>query len=150
MKQGQLDDVTTLTRPKRNAGEQAPRHVPVLTVISHPDIQRVGERLVLDALLTGREVLLSRMAPEFMRPGGAPGAPLADRGLSRKPLRFVSAGEGRLRLLVEEGGTQVVAGEPIQGGRDFGPEALSAGVPLELAERVVLLLHLTELETNEP
>jgi two-component system nitrogen regulation response regulator GlnG len=44
----------------------------------------------------------------------------------------------------------VVAGEPIRGGREFGPEELSAGIPLELAERVVLLLHLTEPETGEP
>jgi len=35
-----------------------------------------------------------------------------------------------------------VGDEPLQGSRTFGPEALVAGVPLVLADRVVLLLHL--------
>jgi two-component system, NtrC family, nitrogen regulation response regulator GlnG len=148
MTDGQTDDLATLsTTPRPGISEQLPRLVPALTIISHPVIQRVGERL----LLTGGEVQLSRNAPVFMRPDGAPGTPLGDRGLSRtKPIIFTPGPEGRVRLRVEEGGTRVVVGEPVLGSLEFGPEALAVGVPIELADRVVLLLHLAELETSAP
>jgi two-component system nitrogen regulation response regulator GlnG len=152
MNDGQLDDLTTLSvTPKPKLGEQSPRLVPALTIISHPVLQRVGERLLLGELLAGGEVPLSRNAPMFVRPEGGGGTPLADRGLSRtKPILFTAGPEGRVRLRVDEGGTRVVAGEPVLGTREFGPEALAVGVPLELAERVVLLLHLTEPDTGAP
>jgi two-component system nitrogen regulation response regulator GlnG len=150
MREGPLDDVSTVSLPKRRAGERASRLVPALTLISHPDIRRVGERLLLEELLAGGQVPLSRKAPEFLRPGETRGTPLADPCLSRKPILFAPGDAGRIRLFVEESGTQVVAGEPIRGGREFGPEELAAGIPLELAERVVLLLHLVEPETGGP
>ncbi|MCY1073863.1 sigma 54-interacting transcriptional regulator [Archangium lansingense] len=151
MRDGLLDDESTVSLPKkRGAGERAPRLVPALTLISHPVTQRVGERLLLEELLAGREVPLSRKAPEFLRAGESQGTPLADPCVSRKPIVFAPGEGGRVRLRVEEGGTQVVAGEPIVGGREFGPEELASGIPLELAERVVLLLHLVEPETDGP
>ncbi|OJT25150.1 AAA family ATPase [Archangium sp. Cb G35] len=143
------DDVSTVSLPKRSAGERAVRLVPTLTLISHPSTQRVGERLLLGELLAGKNVELSRRAPDFVRPGQTQGAPLADPHLSRKPIIFAPGEGGRVRLFVEEGGTQVVAGELIRGGREFGPEELAAGIPLELADRVVLLLHLTEPDTGD-
>jgi len=150
MNAGQTDDLATLsTTPKPRIGEQSPRLVPALTIISHPVIQRVGERLLLGELLAGGEVALSRNGPVFVRPDGAPSTSLGDRGLSRtKPIVFTAGPEGRVRLRVDEGGTRVVAGEPVLGTREFGPEALAMGVPLELADRVVLLLHMTEPETG--
>jgi two-component system nitrogen regulation response regulator GlnG len=118
--------------------------VPVLTVASHPVASRAGERLLLDALLQGREVSVSRTAPLFTRVGSALGLPLADPFLSRKPLRFGPEEGGGVRLVTEGGGTRVAV-DGVPGERwDFGPEALAAGVPLELAGRVVLLLHLAE------
>jgi two-component system nitrogen regulation response regulator GlnG len=150
MHEGLLDDESTVSLPKRRDDERAPRLVPALTLISHPDTQRVGERLLLEELLVGAEVPLSRKAPDFLRPGETRGAPLADPCLSRKPIVFAPGEGGRVRLLVEEGGTHVVAGDPVRGGREFGPEELAAGIPLELAERVVLLLHLAEPETDGP
>jgi two-component system nitrogen regulation response regulator GlnG len=150
MSEGVLDDVSTISVPKRTVDEKGTRLVPALTILSHPDIQRVGERLLMKGLLVGEEVPLSRKAPEFIRPGEFRGQPLADPCLSRKPIVFAPGGAERVRLLVEEAGTQVVAGDPIRGAREFGPEELAAGIPLELAERVVLLLHLTEPETGSP
>jgi two-component system nitrogen regulation response regulator GlnG len=152
MNDGQMDDLATLsTTPTPTPAEQSPRLVPALTIISHPVIERVGERLLLSGLQAGAEVHLSRNSPVFVRPDGRPGTPLADRGLSRtKPIIFAPGPDGRVRLRVDEGGTRVVAGEPVLGSREFGTEALTAGVPLELADRVVLLLHLTEPETGSP
>ncbi|REG33295.1 two-component system nitrogen regulation response regulator GlnG [Archangium gephyra] len=149
MREALLDDVSTVSLPKRGVGERALPLVPTLTLVSHPSARRVGERLLLGELLAGRNVELSRNAPDFVRPGQAQGAPLADPHLSRKPIIFAPGEGGRVRLLVEEGGTQVVAGELIRGGREFDPAELAVGIPLELADRVVLLLHLTEPDTGE-
>ncbi len=138
------DDMSTTAVPQRGRDERAPRSVPALTVISHPQPQRIGERLLLEALATpGRTVSLSRNAPDFSRPGSMLALPLGDAFLSRKPVHFESLGGGASRLVVPEDGTQVrVCGEPLLGGREFSPEELAAGVPLVLAERVVLLLHM--------
>lgn len=150
MANGQSDDLATLSTIAGSGGdEHSPRLVPALTIISHPVAQRVGERLLLGELLEGREVALSRNAPVFARWDGEPGAPLGDRGLSRtKPILFAPGPDGRVRLRVEEGGTRVVAADFVLGSREFGPDALRAGIPLEIANRVVVLLHLAEPDTS--
>ncbi|EAU67846.1 nitrogen assimilation regulatory protein [Stigmatella aurantiaca DW4/3-1] len=85
---------------------------------------------------------MSRVGPDFVLPGATLGMPLADTFISRKPLLFDSTGPDRVRLRVEEGGTQVLVGDqPLVGAREFGPQELREGVPLVLAGRVVLLLH---------
>ncbi|MBE4747265.1 sigma-54-dependent Fis family transcriptional regulator [Corallococcus sp. ZKHCc1 1396] len=122
---------------------QAAHAVPALTLIGHAQPQRIGERLLLDGLLSGeRAVALSRNAPDFSRPGGVLSLPLGDPFLSRTPVRFEPGVRGGVRLLVPEDGTPVVVGsEPVKGGREFPAEALASGVPLVLAGRVALLLH---------
>ncbi|QSQ24585.1 sigma-54-dependent Fis family transcriptional regulator [Pyxidicoccus parkwayensis] len=119
--------------------------VPVLTVVAHPQLQRVGDRLLLEPLVTdGRPVSLSRNAPDFTRPGGLLSMPLGDPFISRTPVLFEPAPRGGVRVHVPGDSTQVrVAWEPLTGGREFSPEELSVGVPLVLADRVVLLLHRT-------
>ncbi|SEU32249.1 sigma 54-interacting transcriptional regulator [Stigmatella erecta] len=135
-------DVSTAATPRRSR-EESTRPACVLTVISHPTPRRAGERLVLGALAAGLPVSVSRVGPDFVLPGATLGMPLADTFISRKPLVFEPAGPERVRLRVEEGGTPVRVGtEPVTGPREFGPEALREGVPLVLADRVVLLLHL--------
>ncbi|QRN98121.1 sigma-54-dependent Fis family transcriptional regulator [Archangium violaceum] len=150
MQQKPFADISTAVTPRRTRS-QAPHPVPVLTVISHPMPQRIGQRLVLEAVSAGKPVALSRNAPDFSHPGSSElGMPLADTFLSRKPVLFEPAPGGGLLLRVEEGGTQVrVVGEPFVGVRELGPEELAAGVPLVLAERVALLLHM-EPSSVEP
>jgi two-component system nitrogen regulation response regulator GlnG len=143
-------DVSTAAGQLRGPEEPAPGPIPALTIVSHPRAHRVGERLLLEALATGREVELSRNAPRFTRPGSALGQPLDDPFLSRKPLRFTLGPQGGVRLVVGDDGTPVVAGEPLRGSWEFGPEALEAGVPLELAARVVVLLHQVAPEVQGP
>ena len=87
---------------------------------------RVGERLLLDGLLAGREVAVSRNAPDFTRPGACWALPLADPFLSRKPLVF-SQGPRRRRAADAAGdGTQVRAGGRAAAGR-LGVLARGAG-----------------------
>ena len=149
MSQGMLADATTAAERTRATAE-LPSRVPALTVVSHPLAHRVGERLMLDGLARGGSVRLTRNAPDFLRPGVPLSQPLADPFVSRRPLVFSSGPEGAVRLLVEEGGTRVVAGEPLEGLWEFGPEELSSGVPLELSGRVLLLLHLLRVEATPP
>ncbi|NTX39315.1 MULTISPECIES: sigma 54-interacting transcriptional regulator [unclassified Myxococcus] len=144
MQQKLAADMSTTAVHTKGKSAQAPRSVPALTVVSHPHPQRIGERLLLEVLASvGRTAALSRNAPDFSRPGGLLALPLGDPFLSRTPVLFEPGSHGGLRLLVPEDGTQVcVAGESVAGGREFTHEELVAGVPLVLAERVVLLLHL--------
>jgi two-component system, NtrC family, nitrogen regulation response regulator GlnG len=142
MQEKKFTDISTAATPNR-ALEHAPRPVPALTLISHPTPQRAGERLLLAALAAGGTVSLSRIGPDFRRPGGTLGMPLADTFISRKPLLFAPAANDGVRLRVEEGGTLVQVGDtPLVGEQEFTAAELSAGVPLVLAERVVVLLHL--------
>jgi len=120
----------------------APGLVPALTIVSHPQAHRAGERFLLDAVAAGHEVSLSRNAPDFTRPGRALGVSLDDPFVSRRPVRFAAGPAGGVRLFIEPGGTPVVAGAPVEGSAELTAEDLAAGIPLELAERVVVLLHL--------
>jgi len=143
MKDKPFTDISTAATPRRERSEPS-RPVPALTIVSHPTPHRAGERLLMGALLSDGSVAVSRVGPDFTSSGATLGMPLADTFLSRKPLVFESAGSGRVRLRVEAGGTAVwVDDAPLVGSREFGPEALALGVPIVLAERVVLLLHLT-------
>ncbi len=147
MQQKISDDMSQTAEHSRGRETPAPRVVPALTVMSHPQAKRIGEQLLLEALATsGRTVSLARNTPEFSRPGGLVTQPLGDPFISRTPIEFEPGLRGHLRLRVPEGGTRVwVADTPVQGVREFTPEELAAGVPLVLADRVVLLLHLTSV-----
>jgi len=147
MTKSAIADVSTAAGSGRDV--DAPGVVPALTIVSHPLAHRAGERFLLDAVAPGREVSLSRNAPDFTRPGRALGAPLGDPFVSRRPIRFVAGPQGRVRLVIDPGGTPVVAGMPVDGSAELTPAQLAAGVPLELAERVVLLLHLFDPEAGD-
>jgi two-component system nitrogen regulation response regulator GlnG len=122
--------------------EGARARVQVLTILYHPELGRIGERAVLPELAAGRSVLLSRSSPDFLGADGV-ARPLADLHLSRSPLRLSPGGEaGGVRLLVGESRTRVVTeAGPLVTACEFGAGAVQRGVVLELAERIVLLLH---------
>ncbi|WNG51315.1 AAA domain-containing protein [Archangium minus] len=138
------DDSATTATHFRGWERPAQSTVPALTLVSHPQPERIGERLLLEMLAAvGRTASLSRNAPEFSHPGSLLARPLGDPFLSRKPVQFEPGTRGRLRLLAPEDGTPVrVAGQPVRGSREFTPAEVAAGVPIVLAERVVVLLHL--------
>ncbi len=151
MRDKALLDISTINRAKQSAGPQGPGPIPALTVVSHPVLDRVGDRLLLEALPLGRQVAVSRTEPDFLRPGEAMGWPLSDPGLSRsKPLLLTPGSRpGAIRLEASEGSQVVVPGAASQGPWEFSTEQVASGVPLELAERVVLLLHLADPTAKE-
>src|SRR5262245_59336570 len=110
----------TFDRGVRRELASSPSAVPALTILFHPDVRRVGEWTVLSEALLGRETLVSRLFPEFSAPGRSAGEPLADRYLSRQPLRFGPAAGGGVVLSIGDSRTRVEAdGAPVLGAREF-------------------------------
>jgi len=144
---GGTSDVSTAVSSNNSARPTG--GIPALTIMSHPSGDRVGERLVLEAVAAGRAVPLSRNAPDFTKPGRPLGVPLSDPFLSRNPIRF-SAGVGGRVALTASGTTSslVVDGRPMEAA-ELAPEEIARGVVLELAKRVVLLLHHTDRDAGD-
>jgi two-component system, NtrC family, nitrogen regulation response regulator GlnG len=116
--------------------------VPVLSVLYHADVQRVGEELVLSELRAGVDVLLSRTGPPFVSRLREAGKPLADRNLSRSPIRLSTLPGGGVRIAIGECSTRVaVRGEPLRDTVDVAAGDLRRGVVIEIAGRALLLLH---------
>jgi DNA-binding NtrC family response regulator len=120
----------------------APAVAWALTILYHPAPRRIGERAIVPELDAGRELLLSRTSPRFtgsLRDGAAP---LADQNLSRGPLRLVPLPYGGIRVESGECRSRVyVRGELLLDAIDLSAADVARGVTLELAGRVVLLLH---------
>ena len=140
-----LGDAETLTRTQTatQGASGAPRVLlPGLTLLYHPDVERVGERTLLAGLESGREILLSRHQGDFASPSGGAPRPLEDPRLSRSPLRFAAGEDGAVALDVSETRTRVVVdGRPIRDRASFQDADLGRGVVLLLGSHVVLLLR---------
>ncbi|HYL04832.1 MAG TPA: sigma 54-interacting transcriptional regulator, partial [Thermoanaerobaculia bacterium] len=137
-------EVETRPEPALCAGSAAAL-VPGLTVLWHPDLERVGERVLLPGLAAGMEQRLSRYEPLFSPPGTAAAEPrpLADPFLSRLPILLLPQSKaGELRIVCEATRTPVMAGgAPVRGEITVSGPALERGIVLLLASRVALLLH---------
>jgi two-component system, NtrC family, nitrogen regulation response regulator GlnG len=84
-------DVTTVGRGgEPGASSVAPEHV--LTIVYHPDLSRVGERVVL----SGKRVRVSRSEPEFCSPRGGKRRPLATPHVSRRPVELRLGGSAHI------------------------------------------------------
>ncbi|GMV42965.1 MAG: hypothetical protein AMXMBFR64_46810 [Myxococcales bacterium] len=113
--------------------------VPGLTIAWHPDVSRVGEQARLTTLVAGRAARLSRMEPPFTLPAGGSARAIDDPYVSRQPLLIEPAG-GAVRL-VPSGAVTVVDGQPLTSPREISAADLDRGVIIEVAARVVVLLH---------
>ncbi|MFL6260838.1 MAG: sigma 54-interacting transcriptional regulator [Thermoanaerobaculia bacterium] len=128
-----------LTRERR---QRSRARVPALTILYHPDLSRAGECVRLHELMHGRETLVSRSAPEFEAPVHGRPLPLGDPYLSRTPWRLRRDPEtGTVRLSAESKIRIAADGVWIPEQSEFTAGEVRRGVVLELAERVVLLLH---------
>jgi len=135
-------DLPTGAAPREKRAAREGQALTVLTVLGHPDLSRVGDRAFLGELLRGRDALLSRQEPRFTAPRAFRGEPLADSFLSRRPLRFSPLPGGGVRLHRDGSPTRLaVDGTPLEESMDVSAAALDDGVLLDLAGRVVLLLH---------
>jgi two-component system, NtrC family, nitrogen regulation response regulator GlnG len=135
-----LDLSRTGTGAVWGKGDLAFEPIPALTVLFHPQALRVGARAYLGQIVRGQEARLSRLEPDFEQPGSR--APLNDPYLSRRPIRFLPV-PGGIEIRLDEGHTRIALnGEPVDGSRVLSLAEVREGAVLEMAGRMVLLLHL--------
>ena len=131
------DDLSAGDRRRRTRARY-----PALTILYHPDVQRVGERVILSALVPGGSLPLSRLEPRFEAPYQAGARPLLDRCISRSPFLITMDENGALGLSTEGIRTRlVVDGVPVVRACTLSAQDVERGSILEVADRIVLLLH---------
>jgi two-component system nitrogen regulation response regulator GlnG len=123
------------------SGGSAVARVPCLTVLYAANLHRIGERLVAPDLFQGGTIEVSRNTPAFTQPQSETAEPLNDPYLSRHPLQIKGRWPHGLEIS-PGGGRVVINGEKLEKTRRFELSELRAGISIELARRVVLLLHL--------
>jgi two-component system nitrogen regulation response regulator GlnG len=115
---------------------------PALTILYHPDVQRVGERVILSGLVPGGSLPLSRLEPRFEAPYQTGARPLLDRCISRSPFLITMDENGALGLSTEGIRTRlVIDGVPVASSCAIPAKDLELGAVIEVADRIVLLLH---------
>ena len=119
--------------------------VPTLTIIAHPNPERVPSQLKLLGT-----VEVSRTTPSFTQLSDNQPHPLADRYLSRSPIIFKPEGSS-VWLLPGEGRIEIHAdGELVDEPQRFDHADIERGVVLTLHGRVALLLHHAPLRGSAP
>src|SRR5262245_20637297 len=98
----------TRSEPGELAAPYRPVLVPGLTLLSHPNTSRVGERVGLPGLISGRSEGVARGEPAFSQPGSTRLRPLADPYISRGPIRFSAGRAGAVVVSVAETRTTLV------------------------------------------
>ena len=138
-----LDSSTVETSMRQRPAR--PR-VLALTILAHPDWQRVGERRKLAGDGGAWRTEISRLAPLF-----ANEQPLLYPSLSRSPCLAIQARADGSALLERLAGADIlVAGKPFGETAAFTAATLDAGLTLVLARRIALLLHRVELFAPAP
>jgi len=117
--------------------------IPSLTILWHPDLSRVGERVRLTSLLQGEPAPVSRSGPPFRKPTGERERPLDHPSISTQAFRLApGAGYGAVRLCrgslrgpLTADGLEVAEAVELSGAR------IDQGVVVEIGESTILLLH---------
>jgi len=130
------DGLPTTTADQDAERRGASPAVLVVTILYHPDLRRVGDRVV-HPWRSGSRLTLDRRGPSFADTGGAPQGPLADRGVSRRALALVCTAQG-LRLESEGELPYRLAGAPLGPAVDVPFDMLRQGLLVECSRRVLL------------
>jgi DNA-binding NtrC family response regulator len=117
--------------------------VPTLTILYHPRLRRMGERLLMKELLvSGQDVEISRLAPSFTPPRMPSGTPLGEKRISRDPFLLRRAADGGIDIARGESRTRIsIDGADLGEQRHVSPGELKRGVLIELSGCILLLLH---------
>jgi two-component system nitrogen regulation response regulator GlnG len=136
-------DQTTMRSSDGPRGRGAVAPTPRLTIAWHPDVRRVGQVAALEPTSH-----LSRLEPEFAAPGASRGEPsdrrpLADPNISRRPIALRPQSSGDVDISISGSGSLVRAsGVVLTADHRLTRQQIERGVVIELADRVVLVLHL--------
>lgn len=134
-----LSQDTTSILAKRDLEPQ-----PCLSIVYHPNIQLIGFKAPLPQLLLGEAVEVSRTNPLFFHPAMKTayqdGNPLDDIYLSRQGIKIELAPDNTVLIEGQDKHKLRVEGR-IQNTHEFDFTALDDGIVIEIAQRIVLLLH---------
>jgi two-component system, NtrC family, nitrogen regulation response regulator GlnG len=133
-----MEDLSTLV-PAALTRQPPEDAVLAVTLLYHPDVSRIGDR----AALEGVQVAISRTSPELAPPRGGPRRPIEDRYVSRSPLQITRMLDGYALTAPAVGGC-VVNGRALAQGTErllVDRASVDRGIVVELADRVILLLH---------
>ena len=119
---------------------------PALTVIFHPELERIGDRALLPDLLRGEPIVLSRLEPQFQADDQT-NQSLNDLHISRKPISIELLRDSISITRDNEGSELTVNGDLVRSNVSIPKAELAQGIVLKLASRVVLLLHEARLQS---
>jgi len=129
----------------------APTAVPALTLVYHPRLTRIGERVMLPELThAATKIAVSRLKPELSPPfQPAAALPLASPFVSRRPVWITSEYDGSFTIDVREGVTGVVVdGVAVTETHTVTAAAVDEGVVIEIGGSVALLFHRLERQAS--
>jgi hypothetical protein len=141
-----VDDEATLRFGPSDPSNSGPLFAfPALTIVWHPNLERVGQIALLETLIVGSGVVhLSRSEPDFLVPGLDEGQPLAHPAIGRReaPALDIRYEKG-FKLERRDQGIEVQVNlEPLAGSRNLSPEEVRAGVVITVGRHFVFCLHL--------
>ncbi|HEX3482649.1 MAG TPA: sigma 54-interacting transcriptional regulator [Kofleriaceae bacterium] len=138
----QSTEITQLGEAQMASLPRPPSIAPALTIVYHPVLRRIGDRVILGELAAGREARISRAAPRFAPPHQPRSTPLDHVRISRAPFVLRPHHDGGIELDLGDCRTRIALdGEPADQRRVIPPDQLQRGVLIELSDRVALLLH---------
>ncbi|MEM0953568.1 MAG: sigma 54-interacting transcriptional regulator [Pseudomonadota bacterium] len=134
-------DISDLTLPEvYKIDPPAADNLLVLTILYHPDPDRMGQRALLTATAACE---LSRLTPLFQSPREPiEQRPLEDAYLSREPVALQQEAGGWVLKSSASGRSLTVNGRPVKERLRLSKPQLEQGVALCLSQRVVLWLQL--------
>ena len=139
--QPKIDERDTLVQPSRHLEESASKVV-VLTVLCHPQVERVGETADLTELLGNEPAPLSRRVPAFKQRQGSDAEGLRALCISRNPLWIHPGADSSLYIRRHESTTRVrIYGCLLKDEQYIPKEDVEDGVVLTFNDQVALLLH---------
>jgi len=121
----------------------------MLTIAMHPQLRRIGERVVVPDAGAPGVFSVSRLSPEFRTTDGRTTGALADPFVSRSPLEIVEDAGGAVLRASERSGV-AVEGRLVAGAVRVDAVALQQGVLIDFAGRVLLVLHLHSDSGGDP
>jgi len=143
------DDESTLTYGPDDSltGSSGFPQVPALTIIWHPDLDRVGQIAPLTSLIESGLVHLSRDQPIFLPPGSTAGEPLDHRGISlQHSVLDIVYSRGTLELRrADPSGKVEIDREPLGERRRVSAEDLQRGLIIRASRHFVFCLHAVHL-----
>ncbi|MBN1654359.1 MAG: sigma-54-dependent Fis family transcriptional regulator [Deltaproteobacteria bacterium] len=120
-----------------------------LTILFHPQVDRVGDIAPLMDYVSNERALVSRIEPVFRKPNGRRTDALASPVLSRKPLQIEVTQDGGISICNTSDTVEAIAdSEVLRPSRSFSRAEFYRGIVLSLADRVALLLHPMQVTRN--